>query len=49
MDLHAASLKSILKLLPGAGSDAPIGPTALPQIRSPGDLRHAQVYVNNTG
>ena len=49
MDLHAASSNTIPSLLPGARSDAPIGPTVLPQIGSPGDLRHEQVYVNNTG
>ena len=49
MDLHTASLNTIPLLLPGAGSDAPIGPTVLPQPGSPGDLRHEQVYVNHTG
>ena len=48
MDLHAASSNTIPSLLPGAGSDASIGPTVLLQLGSPGDLRHEQVYVNHT-
>ena len=49
MDLHAANSNTIPSLLQGAGSDAPIGPTVLLQLESPGDLRHEQVYVNHTG
>ena len=30
MDLHAASSNTIPSLLPGVGSDAPIGPTVSP-------------------
>ena len=49
MDLHGGSSNTIPSLLPGAGSDAPIGPIVLPQAGSPRDLRHEQVYVNHTG
>ena len=38
MDLRAASSNSIPKLLLGAGSDAPTGPTISLQTRSLGDL-----------
>ena len=49
MDLHATRSNTTPKLLPGAGSDAPAGPIDFCRQRSLGDLRHEQVYVNNTG